>query len=82
VSPYLHWKVPVDTAKLQAAYPQIGVFQTMQITQREGGRPFDAGGWVQNVHVTGTSGSVDITGATFRTLYGLRSAYFTFDAVP
>jgi SpoIID/LytB domain protein len=81
VSPYIHWKVPVDTAKLQAAYPQIGVFQTVQITQREGGRPFDGGGWVQNVRVTGTNGFVDIPGATFRSIYGLRSAYFTFDSV-
>ena len=82
ISPYLHWKVAVDPAKLQTAYPQIGTFQTMQITQREGGRPFDGGGWVQSVHVVGTNGAVDITGSGFRSLYGLKSAYFTFDAVP
>jgi stage II sporulation protein D len=78
---YHHWTANIDTAKLQAAYPQIGTLQTVQITQREGGRLFDSGGWVQNVRVTGTSGSVDISGATFRSIYRLRSAYFTFDNV-
>ena len=85
--PYHHWKVSIDTAKLQAKYPQLGVVQTVQITQREGARAFDAGGWVQTVRVTGLLNGVtptvlDITGDDVRRLYGLRSAYFTFDAVP
>ena len=61
--------------------------QSVQIMQREGARGFDTGGWVQSVHVTGllngvTPTAVDITGDDFRRLYGLRSAYFTFDTVP
>jgi stage II sporulation protein D len=86
VSPYLHWKVAIDTAKLQARYPQIGTLTQVQITQREGGRLFDAGGWVEKVHLIGTNGitstAVDISGDDFRRVYGLRSAYFTFDPVP
>jgi len=85
VTPYKHWRVVVDAAKIQAAHPELGTVTSVQINAREGGRLFDAGGWVQNVHVTGTGGSVpfvDISGSTFRSLYGLRSAYFTFDTVP
>jgi SpoIID/LytB domain protein len=85
-APYHHWRATVDPAKLQAAYPQIGTLQTVQITKREGDRLFDAGGWVQTVHLTGTNGvsatALDITGDDFRRVYGLKSAYFTFEAVP
>lgn len=83
VGPYFHWKVTVDTAKLQAAYPQIGTLTELEITQRESGRLFDAGGWVQKVHLsgTGTPSGIDISGDDFRRVFGLRSAYFTFDAV-
>jgi peptidoglycan hydrolase-like amidase len=84
-SPYHHWTVAADPAKLQAAYPQIGTLQSVQITQREGGRPFDGGGWVQTVHLAGMNGAtptaLDISGDDFRRVYGLRSAYFTFDTV-
>jgi SpoIID/LytB domain protein len=78
---YRHWSVPADPAKLQAAYPQIGTLTGVQVTLREGGRPFDGGGWVQKVHLTGTAlpTGLDISGSDFRRVYGLRSAYFTFD---
>lgn len=80
---YHHRQVQVDPAKLQAAYPQIGTLQSVRITQREGSRLFDAGGWVQTVHLTGMNGvtptALDISGDDFRRVYGLRSAYFTFD---
>lgn len=89
VSPYLHWKVSIDPAKLQAAYPQIGTLLTVQVVQREGATPPGTpewGGWVQKVRLTGTNGvvgtTVDISGDDFRRLYGLRSAYFTLDLVP
>jgi stage II sporulation protein D len=87
VSPYIHWKVNVDTAKLQTAYPQIGILTNLQITQRENtGTTAEWGGWVQKIHLTGLNGviptSLDISGDDFRRVYGLRSAYFTFDAVP
>jgi stage II sporulation protein D len=86
VSPYLHWKVTVDTAKLQAAYPQIGTLTQVQIVQRENtATTAEWGGWVQKVRLSGTGGTVlslDISGDDFRRVYGLRSAYFTFDLVP
>jgi peptidoglycan hydrolase-like amidase len=79
---YRHRQKPVDPAKLQATCPAIGKLTSVQITKREGDRPFDGGGWVQNVHLTGTiPGSppcADITGDAVRKIYGLRSAYFTF----
>jgi SpoIID/LytB domain protein len=82
VSPYVHWTASVDPAKLQARYPQVGTVQTVQIMSRESvGSTAEWGGWVQTVRVNGTTGSVDITGADFRSIYGLRSAYFTFDTV-
>jgi SpoIID/LytB domain protein len=80
VSPYLHWQKSVDPAMLQAAYPQIGTLTQVQITEREEGLQFDAGGWVEEITLTGAGGAtVTITGDDFRRLYGLRSAYFTFD---
>jgi peptidoglycan hydrolase-like amidase len=84
VSPYLHWSVTVDPAKLQARYPQIGTVTGVQILQRESPNPpstAEWSGWVQTVRVTGAAGSVDITGGDFRSIYGLRSAYFTFATV-
>jgi SpoIID/LytB domain protein len=84
-SPHIHWRASVDTARLQAAHPEIGTLTSVRIAAREGGRAFDAGGWVQKVQLTGTGGSkasVEIDGDEFRRIYGLRSAYFTFDSVP
>jgi peptidoglycan hydrolase-like amidase len=88
VSPYIHWKVAIDPAKLQAAYPEIGTLTGVQIIKRESPNPpstAEWGGWVQTVRLSGTAGAkpfVDIDGGTFRSIYGLRSAYFTFDNVP
>jgi peptidoglycan hydrolase-like amidase len=86
VSPYLHWKATVDTAKLQAAHPEIGTLTSVQVIQRESsGTTAEWGGWVQKVRVSGTGGTVpfvDIGGGEVRTIFGLRSAYFTFDPVP
>jgi SpoIID/LytB domain protein len=84
VAPYHHRQVTIDPAKLQAAHPEIGTLTQVQIVQREGSRPFDAGGWVPDkaVRLTGnslTTPYVDISGDEFRRIYGLRSAYFTFD---
>lgn len=84
-SPYVHWKVTVDPAKLRAKYPQVGNLTAVQIVQRENtGTTAEWGGWVQTVRLFGTGkpAGFDISGADFRRLYGLRSSYFTFDAVP
>lgn len=81
VSPYLHWTRTVDTAKLEKAYPDIGDLVSLKIVQREGPVGAEWGGWVKTIRLTGTGGKVptiDITGDDFRSVFGLRSAYFTF----
>lgn len=81
VSPYLHWTRTVDTAKLEKAYPEIGDLVSLKIVQREGPVGAEWGGWVKTIRLTGTGGTkptIDITGDEFRSVFGLRSAYFTF----
>ena len=58
------------------ALPGIGDLKKIKVTSREGGG--DWNGRVWNVTLVGGSGSKVITGSDLRSIYGLRSTYFTF----
>jgi SpoIID/LytB domain protein len=62
-NPYHAYTATVPAATIDLAYPQIGTFESLQVTARNGLGDF--GGRVEAVEVVGTSGSVTVTGNDF-----------------
>jgi SpoIID/LytB domain protein len=80
------WSDTVTAAQLQAAYPAIGSFRSLTIDSRERLSGTDQnghtvgeqwGGRVLTMTLTGSRGSVDTTGTSFRSALGLMSEWFT-----
>ena len=69
-----NWTATVDAATVQAAWPSIGMLTGIVINSREGNG--DWGGRVLTLTVSGTAGSVNLSGSVFRLAVGLKSAYF------
>ena len=70
------WSVKVSETTLEKRYPGIGDLKKIKVTSREGGG--DWNGRVWNVTLVGGSASKVVTGSDIRSIYGLRSTYFTF----
>ena len=68
------WSVALSSAKIQGAYPSIGTFTAIQVTARDGFGPW--GGRASTVVITGTSGSVTVTGSAFKSKFGLKERLF------
>jgi SpoIID/LytB domain protein len=72
-SPFHDWSVAVPRATISAAFG-VGTVQAVTVLSRNGlGAD---GGRVVTVRVTGSGGSVDVTGTDFRTALALRSDWF------
>jgi stage II sporulation protein D len=67
------WRVELTSGQIESAYPAIGFFRTLSITRDGRG---DFGGRAITITIIGTGGSVTVTGAAFRTKFGLRSTLF------
>ncbi|HET7399940.1 MAG TPA: SpoIID/LytB domain-containing protein [Intrasporangium sp.] len=68
------WRTTVSVAAIESAFPAIGRFRSLRITSRAG-----AGEWrgrVGTVVLTGSDGSVTVSGARVRQVLGLRSDWF------
>ena len=74
-NPNHDWSVSIPVSTIQAAYPQIGTFGSVVVTQRNG--LGDYGGRVQQVVVSGSGGSVTVTGDSFAAALNLLSDWFT-----
>ena len=75
-NPFHSWSVKVSESKLEKRYPGIGDLKRIKVTSREGGG--DWNGRVGNVTLVGGRASKVVTGSDLRSIYGLRSTYFTF----
>ncbi|MEQ1872344.1 MAG: SpoIID/LytB domain-containing protein [Ilumatobacteraceae bacterium] len=73
-NPSHNWTVTLTGAAISAKYPSIGTFLSITVLTRNGIGEW--GGWVSSLRVTGTAGSVTVTGDSFRTAFGLKSAWF------
>lgn len=81
-NPYATWTKTLTTAQLQAAYPAIGTFASIQVTARTGSAAFESGGRVATIVVTGDKGSVSVTGASFKSKFSLKETFFTVSVAP
>jgi SpoIID/LytB domain protein len=68
------WTATLSGASIDAAYPSIGTFTSLDVTSRNGDG--DEGGRVNEMTVTGTAGSVSVTGSQFAAALGLKSNWF------
>ena len=74
-NPNHDWSVSVPVSTVQAAYPQIGTLASLSVTSRNGYG--DYGGRVEQMTVSGSSGSVSVTGDAFAAALGLPSDWFS-----
>ncbi|MDQ4040105.1 MAG: SpoIID/LytB domain-containing protein [Actinomycetota bacterium] len=74
-SPYHNWTHTLTGSQISRAYPSIGTYTALTVLSRNGLGA--EGGRVLSIRVSGTSGSVTVSGNDFRTAFGLRSDWFT-----
>ncbi|MDQ6935085.1 MAG: SpoIID/LytB domain-containing protein [Actinomycetota bacterium] len=79
-NPVHTWTRTIDSRTIQRAYPQLGSLLRLRITQRDGNG--DWHGRAQTVVLDGSRSDVTISGEAFRSLYGLRSSWFTIAQTP
>ncbi len=73
-NPYFRWTATLQRSDLEAAYPAVGVLQSIEVLKRNGLGEW--GGRALRVAVRGTKGTVEVTGEQFRSASGMRSAWF------
>ena len=67
--------LPAGVAAIERAYPKVGDLRTVRVTSRDGNGQW--GGRVTGITLTGSAGSVRVSGDAFRAAFGLRSTWFT-----
>ena len=73
-SPYRGWTASVTPAAVEAMWPRIGQLTGIRVTPSVNNAP--SGGYVSTVTITGTTGSISVSGDTFRSFAGLKSSWF------
>jgi SpoIID/LytB domain protein len=79
-NPNHDWTATLAVSAIDAAYPQIGTLSAINITSRNG--LGDYGGRVEQMTLSGTSGSVSTTGDGFAAAMNLKSDWFTLGNQP
>jgi SpoIID/LytB domain protein len=74
------WSTTISAKSLQSAYPSIGALENLTITRRDGNGVW--GGRVLGLTLSGSNGSVDLSGTAFEAGFGLRSVWFRPVPVP
>ncbi len=75
-NPMHTWTMTVTRAAIQRAWPSLGTLQRVVITRRDGNG--DWYGRIEQMVLDGSKANVTISGATFRSRFGLRSHWFRF----
>jgi SpoIID/LytB domain protein len=77
-NPNHDWSTTVPAATVEAVWPSIGTLEGVAVTARNG--LGDLGGRALTVEVSGSAGSVQVTGSAFAADLGLRSNWFAVQA--
>ncbi len=77
VNPVHSWSTTLHLRRLESSYPRLGTLRSVEVTSRDGHGQWR--GRVRSMVLDGTSSNVTISGETFRSIYGLRSSWFSFD---
>ena len=77
------WRGSLSVAAIEKHYPAIGTLRRLTVGSRTGGGGGGTfGGRVASVTLTGSSGSVTVTGSAFRSALGLRSTWWAVVNAP
>ena len=74
-NPNATWQATLTPAALERAFPTLGSFVSLAVTARDGDG--QGGGRAVTVEITGSKRTGSVTGDTFRSIFGLKSTYFT-----
>ena len=74
LNPSHSWSVSLTGSAISAKYPAIGTFAGLTVNTRNGYGEW--GGRVLSLTLTGSSGSVTVSGSSFRSAMGLRDTWF------
>jgi len=74
ISPHHDWQTQLRPSQVEAKWPAIGRLVDIVVTKRNGYG--DWGGRVVQMDLVGTSSTVTVSGATFRSAFGLQSDWF------
>jgi SpoIID/LytB domain protein len=75
-NPVHTWNTTVTRAAVQRAWPSLGTLQRVVVTRRDGNG--DWYGRIEQMILDGSKADVTVSGATFRSTFGLRSHWFRF----
>jgi SpoIID/LytB domain protein len=75
-NPVHDWTLRLPASRFERAWPRVGDLQALEVLGRDGQGEW--GGRVSSVRLTGSGGSVTVSGDTLRSRLGLRSTYLTF----
>lgn len=70
------WTQAIDDAAIEQHWPTLGDLTRIEVLTRDGNGEW--GGRVLTMRLTGTGGSLEVSGDTFRSELALRSTWFTF----
>lgn len=68
------WQATLTADQIQRYWPALGTLRSIQVTGRDGHGQW--GGRVQSLTLTGSDGTVTVSGETFRAAWGLKSTWF------
>jgi peptidoglycan hydrolase-like amidase len=75
-NPNHSWATKVTDTRVENAFPQIGNLRRIAVIDRDGNGQW--GGRVVSIRFVGADASVAVSGATFRSKFGLKSEWVTF----
>ncbi len=76
-NPNHNWSTKVTDTRIENAFPQIGNLRRIAVTRRDGNGQW--GGRVLSIRLLGADASVTVSGATFRSRFGLKSEWVSFE---
>ncbi|MCD4526983.1 SpoIID/LytB domain-containing protein [Nocardioides sp. cx-173] len=79
-NPVHDWTTRLNDTVVERVWPRIGDLTGLTVTRRDGNGEW--GGRVRSLTLTGTKGSVVVSGDAFRSALGLRSTWLTFAVSP
>lgn len=74
-NPVHSWSTRLSASRIQHAYPGIGRLHRLVVTRRDGHGQW--GGRVLSIRLDGSRRNVGVSGDRFRSVFGLRSTWFT-----
>ena len=79
-NPVHDWTTTLSAASIQRAYPAVGTLRRIHVVRRDGNGQWRGRVWT--LVLDGTKSDVTASGDSFRSVFGLRSTWFSVDATP